>query len=97
MDSINTMYHVYIAECADATYYTGYTTDIESRARTHNEGKGAKYTRSRLPVKIVYTEAFVSKSDAMKREAAIKRMSRSEKTALITGDNQKTKEVDDYK
>jgi len=77
------MYYVYIAECADATYYTGYTVDIESRARTHNEGKGAKYTRSRLPVKIVYTEAFASKSDAMKREAAIKRMSRSEKTMLI--------------
>jgi len=83
MDLTETMYYTYIAECADATYYTGYTTDIESRAQIHNEGKGAKYTRSRLPVKIVYTETFANKSDALKREAAIKRMNRSEKAALI--------------
>ena len=75
----------YIAECADGTYYTGYTTDITGRVKAHNEGRGAKYTRSRLPVLIVYSEEFASKSDAMKREVEIKRMSRSAKDALIAG------------
>jgi putative endonuclease len=76
-------HYVYIAECADGTYYTGYTTDVESRAEAHIAGKGAKYTRSRHPVKIVHTEEFASKSDALKREAAIKRLRRRAKTALI--------------
>jgi putative endonuclease len=76
-------HYVYIAECADGTYYTGYTTDVESRSEAHNAGKGAKYTRSRLPVKIVFTEEFESKSDALKREAAIKRLRRSAKAELI--------------
>ncbi|MDR1292419.1 MAG: GIY-YIG nuclease family protein, partial [Clostridiales Family XIII bacterium] len=76
-------HYVYIAECADGTYYTGYTTDVKSRAKAHNEGKGAKYTRSRRPVKITYTETFDEKSEALKREAAIKRMSRKAKAALI--------------
>jgi putative endonuclease len=75
----------YIAECADGTYYTGYAKDIESRAKAHNEGKGSKYTRGRLPVKIVYSEEFASKSEAMKREAAIKRMSRKAKKAMLHG------------
>jgi len=83
LDLTNTTYYVYIAECADGTYYTGYTTDIESRVRTHNEGKGAKYTRSRLPVRIVYSEALAFKSDALKREAAIKSLRRNAKAALI--------------
>jgi putative endonuclease len=77
------MYCVYIAECADGTYYTGYTTDIGKRVRAHNDGKGAKYTMSRLPVRIVHTEEFGSKSEAMKREAAIKRLKRSAKRELI--------------
>jgi putative endonuclease len=81
----------YIAECADGTFYTGYTTDINNRAKVHNEGKGARYTRSRLPVRIIYSEEYVSRSDAMKREAAIKRMSRNAKAALISNGDRKNK------
>ncbi|MDR1272478.1 MAG: GIY-YIG nuclease family protein [Clostridiales Family XIII bacterium] len=77
------MNYVYIARCADGTLYTGYTVDISKRAKAHNEGKGAKYTKSRRPVKIVYSEEFNSKSEALKREAAIKKLSREEKLALI--------------
>ncbi len=77
------MYYTYILECADGTYYTGYTDDIEKRERVHNSGKGAKYTRSRLPVKVVYTEEYETKSEAMKREAAIKALSREKKIRLI--------------
>jgi putative endonuclease len=77
-------YYIYIAECADGTLYTGYTTDVESRVKTHNDGKGAKYTRSRLPVTIVYTEEYRSKSEAIRREIAIKRLRREKKIALIT-------------
>jgi putative endonuclease len=76
-------HYIYIAECSDGSYYTGYTTDLEKRALIHNSGKGAKYTRSRLPVKIVHSEEFSSKIDAMKREAAIKKLKRSAKVALI--------------
>jgi predicted GIY-YIG superfamily endonuclease len=77
-------YFVYILECADGTYYTGSTNDIERRAAAHNAGKaGAKYTRSRLPVRIVYTEICPSKSAALAREAQIKRMRRPEKRALM--------------
>jgi putative endonuclease len=86
-DSTKQEHYVYIAECADGTYYTGYTTNVESRAAAHNAGKGAKYTRSRLPIKIVHTETFKSKSDALKREAKIKRLRRSAKTALISRPN----------
>jgi putative endonuclease len=84
MKSNSSTYYVYIAECADGTLYTGYTTDVESRVKTHNDGKGAKYTRSRLPVKIVYTEEYRSKSEAIRREIAIKRLRREKKIALIT-------------
>ncbi|MDR1245427.1 MAG: GIY-YIG nuclease family protein [Clostridiales Family XIII bacterium] len=74
---------IYIAECADGSLYTGYTNDVEKRIETHNEGKGAKYTRSRLPVRSVYTEEYATKSDAVKREALIKRLKRKEKLKLI--------------
>lgn len=77
------MYYVYIVECADGTYYTGYTTDIERRVEEHNRGEGAKYTRGRLPVKPVYQEEFKTKSQAMKREDEIKHLTRSEKENLI--------------
>ncbi|MDR1069089.1 MAG: GIY-YIG nuclease family protein [Clostridiales Family XIII bacterium] len=76
-------YYVYIAECADGTLYTGYTVNVERRAKAHNDGRGAKYTKPRRPVTIVYTESFPSKSAAMKREAAIKRLRRQKKLALI--------------
>jgi len=76
-------HYVYIAECAAGTLYTGYTTDPQKRIDVHNSGKGAKYTRSRLPVRLVYTEEFATKNEALKREAAIKRMKRGKKIELI--------------
>ena len=76
-------YYTYIVRCSDSTYYTGYTTDIGKREAVHNEGKGAKYTRARLPVKMVYHECFETKSEAMSREWAIKQLSREEKERLI--------------
>jgi len=77
-------HYTYILRCADGTYYTGYTTDIEKREAVHNLGKGAKYTRSRLPVEMVYHECFASKSEAMSREWHIKRLTREQKEKLIT-------------
>ena len=75
-------HYVYILRCADGTYYTGWTTDPERRLKAHNSGRGAKYTRSRRPVEIVHLEELGTKSEALKREAAIKKLSREEKTAL---------------
>lgn len=66
------MYFAYIMRCADGTLYTGYTDDIARREAVHNSGRGAKYTRSRLPVKMVYHESFATRSEAMKRECAHK-------------------------
>lgn len=76
-------YYAYILSCADGTLYSGYTTNIEKREKTHNSGKGAKYTRSRLPVKVVYFEKFTSKSEALKREYAFKQLSHKDKLRLI--------------
>lgn len=76
-------YFAYIVKCADGTFYTGYTTDVKARIETHNKGKGAKYTRVRLPVKLMWFEELPSKSAAMKREYQIKQMSRLEKKCLI--------------
>lgn len=73
----------YILECADGTFYTGYTTDIEKRLATHNSGKASKYTRGRLPVKLVYLEECKDKETAMSREWHIKKMSRENKLKLI--------------
>ena len=70
------MNYTYILQCADGTYYTGWTNNLEKRVEDHNQNRGAKYTRGRTPVKLVYSET-------LKREAAIKRLSRSEKEALI--------------
>lgn len=77
------MYYIYILECNDGTYYTGYTTHIERRLAMHNQGKGAKYTRGRRPVSLIYWESFDEKSKALKREYEIKQMSRSKKEALV--------------
>jgi putative endonuclease len=74
---------VYVLECADGSLYTGYTTDPERRLEEHNDGAGAKYTRGRTPVELVHVERFESRSAAMVREHAIKRLSRSEKEELI--------------
>lgn len=74
---------VYILKCIDNTLYTGYAVDVQKRCDVHNRGKGAKYTRTRLPVKVVYIEEFSTKSDALKREYQIKQMSRRQKEKLI--------------
>ena len=77
-------YYVYIVECADGSYYTGYTTDVERRINEHNfSTKSAKYTRSRRPVRLKYQEVYDSLSKALKREYAIKKLSRKSKKALF--------------
>lgn len=70
-------------QCKDNTLYTGWTVDLEKRFNTHNEGKASKYTRARLPVKLVYFEIYDNKIDAQKREYEIKQLSRKEKLKLI--------------
>ncbi|MDY4970773.1 MAG: GIY-YIG nuclease family protein [Lachnospiraceae bacterium] len=75
--------YVYILSCVDGTFYTGWTTHLEERVKTHNQGKGAKYTRSRLPVKLLYWEEYSDKGEALRREAAIKKMSRKQKEELV--------------
>ena len=73
----------YMVECADGTFYTGWSTDPERRLKTHNAGKGAKYTRMRRPVKLIYAEELPDKSSALKREIEIKKLSRKRKEALV--------------
>ena len=75
--------YTYIVMCRDGTYYTGWTNNLQKRIDDHNAGKGAKYTKSRLPVELMYYEAFDTKEEAMRREYAIKRLSRKEKEKLI--------------
>ncbi|MDQ6986053.1 MAG: GIY-YIG nuclease family protein [Candidatus Dojkabacteria bacterium] len=77
------MFTVYILKCCDDSLYTGYTNDLVNRLKKHKEGKGSKYVRSRLPFELVYKEKFETKSEAMKREAAIKSLGRAEKIKLI--------------
>lgn len=76
------MYYVYMLRCADGTLYTGSTVDVARRLAAHNAGKGAKYTRSRRPVQVVYQECLPDQSAALRREIALKRLSRAEKLAL---------------
>ena len=77
--------YCYIVECADGTYYTGWTTDPERRLKTHNAGRGAKYTQTRRPVRLVYVEEQADRKAAMKREAAIKKLGRKGKERLVRG------------
>ena len=77
------MNYIYILECKDGTYYTGWTNNLEKRLKDHNDGKGAKYTKPRLPVSLVYYEEFQTKEEAMSREYVIKHMTRIEKYKLI--------------
>ena len=79
----NTSCFAYILRCADRTLYTGWTTDLESRIEAHNNGTGAKYTRGRGPVELVYSEVCPDRVTAMQREYAIKRLKRHQKLALI--------------
>lgn len=76
-------WYVYIIECADHTLYTGCTVDVEARVATHNAGKGAKYTRARLPVTLRYQEPCTDRSAAQQREHALKQLSRTQKQLLI--------------
>lgn len=77
------MNYTYLLKCADGSLYCGWTNQLDKRVEVHNMGKGAKYTRGRLPVELVYYEEFETKESAMKREAAIKRMTRQEKKNLL--------------
>ncbi|WP_135823378.1 GIY-YIG nuclease family protein [Halorussus ruber] len=77
---------VYVIECADGSFYTGYTTDVKRRVREHDRGEGAKYTRGRTPVELVHKERFESQSAAMSREYEIKQLTRAEKERLVEGE-----------
>ena len=75
--------YTYIVECSDGTLYTGWTNDLQKRIQVHNAGKGAKYTKSRTPVKLVYCESFSTKEEAMRREYEVQHYTRKEKEALF--------------
>ena len=77
------MNYTYILKCKDDSLYTGWTNDLKKRITSHNAGKGAKYTKARRPVELVYYDEFQTREEAMKREYAIKQLSRKEKEALI--------------
>ena len=77
--------YVYILKCKDDSFYTGWTTDLSKRIQRHNLGLGAKYTRSRRPVELIYFETFENKSEALKREYQIKQLSSKQKEKLIEG------------
>ena len=79
------MWYVYILRCGDGTFYTGSTDDVERRLAVHRSGKGAKYTRGRGPLELVYQEALPDRSSALRREAAIKKLPRAQKERLISG------------
>jgi putative endonuclease len=83
VDGENPMPFVYILECADGTYYTGSAKDLDRRLNTHGSGHGARYTRGRLPVRLVHSEMFESMGEAQRREWAIKKLTRAGKESLI--------------
>ena len=80
---IHIMHYTYILKCKDNTYYTGYTNDLTKRIKAHNEGKGAKYTKGRGPVELIYYEEYEDKTSAMRREWEIKQLTREEKEKII--------------
>ena len=80
-----TNHYVYVLECADGTFYTGYTTDPERRVREHDAGEGAKYTRGRTPVELRHVERFASRSAAMSREYELKQLPKTAKERLVEG------------
>ena len=83
------MHYIYIVKCSDGSLYTGYTTDLDRRMKEHNSNTGAKYTRGRTPVSLMYYEEFNSRSEATKRESNIKKLKREEKILLINDDKNK--------
>lgn len=80
------MNYTYIVKCSDGSLYTGWTNDLEKRIRAHNDGKGAKYTKSRRPVVLAYYEEFQTKEEAMRREWEIKQLDREQKMKMIRED-----------
>ena len=90
MDKMN---YTYIVRCSDGTLYTGWTNHLTKRVADHNAGRGAKYTKAHLPVELVYYEIFETKEEAMKRECAIKKLSRPQKERLIESDMNLLKEA----
>ena len=89
------MNYTYLLECADQTLYCGWTNDLEKRVKAHNAGQGAKYTKTRRPVTLVYYEEFETKEEAMRREAAIKKLARKEKLRLIAEYIDRIKEAEE--
>lgn len=89
------MNYVYLLQCGDDSLYCGWTTNLESRIVQHNKGKGAKYTRSRLPVRLVYFEMYEDRHEALSREWHLKHMNREEKLKLIGGNEGKTLSADE--
>ncbi|MBB6715385.1 GIY-YIG nuclease family protein [Clostridium gasigenes] len=85
------MNYMYILKCSDSSLYTGWTNDLDKRFKVHSQGKGAKYTKGRLPVELVYFEEFDNKIEAMKREYEVKQLSRKEKQKLIIENGYKKK------
>lgn len=84
-EAMETNWYLYILRCGDGTLYTGITTDVEKRLSVHRSGKGAKYTRGRQPLELVYREECESHSQALKRELEVKKMTRQGKEAFIAG------------
>ncbi len=82
---------IYILRCADGTLYTGYTTDLDRRVKQHKSGNGGRYTRTRTPIELVYSETFRSKHKAMQREISIKRLPRKKKLELIDSARERTR------
>lgn len=89
---MESIWYLYILRCGDGTLYTGITTDVEKRLEAHRAGKGAKYTRGRAPLELVYREVCADHSAALKREMAVKKLSREEKHRLIQSSDDVTKE-----
>lgn len=84
------MWYLYILRCGDGTFYTGITTDVQKRLSAHRQGKGAKYTRGRGPLELVYQESCPDHSQALRRELEVKALSRQEKAILIGGTGQQS-------
>lgn len=82
-------FYVYILQCVDGSFYTGYTKDLDQRTRQHHNGNGAKYTKSHRPLRVAYVEIFGTRSAAMKREREIKKFSHQQKLALIVSQGKK--------
>jgi putative endonuclease len=85
MVNLEVVYYFYILRCADNSLYCGMTNDLEKRMEKHNSGKGAKYLRGKLPVKLVYSKKYENRSEALKREAEVKKWSKGKKEELVSG------------